>query len=58
MGNKQILLVNYDGYYDEIIDWLRVITKKGFITKDVFNCFKIVNSVEDVEKILNKYLEG
>ena len=58
LGNKKILLVNYKNYYDELIDWFKSSSKKGFVSKDIFQMFNIAENISDVEKIINDYLES
>ena len=57
-NNRTIILVNYNKYYDELINWMESGVRKGFIAKDIFNCFKIVTNINEIEKIVNEYMEG
>ncbi len=54
LGNKKIILMNYKGFYNNIIDWMKDNIKTGFISKDLFSQFVIVNEVKEIEKILEE----
>lgn len=57
LGNKKIILVNYNGFYDKIIKWMKDNIDTGFISSDLFNQFVIVKKVAEIEKILNEDLK-
>lgn len=54
LGNKKIIIVNYEGFYDDVINWMKKNIETEFISETLFDCFYIANSVEDVEKIVEE----
>ena len=56
LGNKKIIIVNYEGFYDDIINWMKKNVETEFISETLFDCFYIANSVEEVEKIVEDNL--
>lgn len=56
LGNKKIIIVNYEGFYDDIINWMKKNIKTEFISEELFNCFYIAESVSEVEKIVEDNL--
>lgn len=56
LGNKKIIIVNYEGFYDDIINWMRKNIETEFISESLFDCFYIANNVSDVEKIVEDSL--
>lgn len=48
--NSKIILYNYDGYYDYLLELLNKFEEDGFSKKD--NLFTIVNNIEELEKEL------
>src|SRR5574344_870202 len=48
--NSKIILFNYNGYYNNLLELLNRFEKEGFSKKD--NLFTIVNSLEELEKEL------
>lgn len=56
-SNKLVVLYNYEGFYDKIIDWMKDAEREGFISNDLFNDFKIIETQEELKKIVDEYLE-
>ena len=56
-ANKLIILYNFEGFYDNIINWMNEAKKLGFLSESLFNDFKIVNNHEELKKEVDKYLE-
>ena len=54
LGNKKIIIVNYEGFYDDVINWMKKNIETESISETLFDCFYIANSVEDVEKIVEE----
>ena len=54
-GNKRIILFNYDGYYNGLIDWMKQNIDTGFFIDDLTDCFDIVSSIDELEKIVDNY---
>ncbi len=57
LGNKKIILVNYNGFYDKIIKWMKENIKTGFISDDLFNQFIIVKNSKEIEEILDENMK-
>ena len=57
LGNKKIILVNYNGFYDKIIKWMKENIDTGFISNDLFEQFIIVKKVNEIEKLLDEDLK-
>lgn len=56
LGDKKIIIVNYKGFYDDIINWMKKNIKTGFISESLFDCFYIANTLEELEKIVKDSL--
>jgi uncharacterized protein (TIGR00730 family) len=50
-----IVLVNINGYYDGVIDWIRTGIREGFIGEDNANILVEVKRAEDAVEALNTY---
>lgn len=57
LGNKKIILVNYNGFYDKIIKWMKENIETGFISKDLFEQFIIIKKVNEIERIIDEDLK-
>ena len=53
-GEKKIIIINYNGFYDDIIEWLKKNKKTGFVSQSLFDCFRVVKDSNELEKILEK----
>ena len=56
-GNKKIILVNYNNYYDFILDWISAGIKKGFISSNIKEYFSIVTNLEEFKNIIIDFIE-
>lgn len=56
-SNKLIILYNYEGFYDKIIDWMKDAKRENFISESLFSDFKIVETKEELKIVVDKYLE-
>jgi len=56
-ANKLIILYNFEGFYDNIINWMSESKTKGFLSESLFEDFKIVNTHDELIKVVDKYLE-
>ena len=54
---KLIILYNFDGFYDKIINWMNETKANGFLSESLFNDFKIVNTHDELKEIVDNYLE-
>lgn len=52
--NKAIVVFNMYGYYDSLLQMMKVSTEKRFITEDCVDLFKVTTTVEETLE----YLEG
>lgn len=51
-NNKRVILYNYDGYFDGIIEWYNNKKELGFISRDLNSIISIVNTEEEFYKIV------
>jgi cytokinin riboside 5'-monophosphate phosphoribohydrolase len=51
--NKDIIIVNSDGFYDPIINMLRKIKEENFVREevDIEKLFKVVYEIDDIDDI-------
>lgn len=54
---KLIILYNFEGFYDRIIEWMAEAKQQGFISESLFNDFKIIKNQEELKIIVDEYLE-
>ena len=48
--NKKIIIYNYQGFYDEIINYFNLLDKRGFAYHEELNKLIIINNIEDLER--------
>ncbi len=53
--NKAIVILNIDGYYDNMLKMMEVSIDKKFITTDCVELYKVVDNVEDALDYLENY---
>ena len=56
-ANKLIILYNFEGFYDNIINWMKDSKNLGFLTDTLFNDFKIVNNHKELKLSVDQYLD-
>jgi len=56
-SNKLIILYNFEGFYDKIINWMGSAKEGGFLSESLFNDFKIVNTQEELKVVVDEFLE-
>ena len=49
-NNKEVILVNYDGFYDEIINWIKKGKKLGFVSLELDSIISIVENFDDFKE--------
>lgn len=54
---KLIILYNYEGFYDKIIDWMYEAKETGFLSESLFNDFKVIKTNEELKMVVDQYLE-
>lgn len=54
-GNKRIILFNYEGYYNGLINWMKDNIHTGFFIDDLSDCYTIVSNIEELEQIVSNY---
>lgn len=54
-GNKRIILFNLDGYYDDVILWMKKNIETKFFKNDLSDCYEIISSVKELESIVENY---
>ena len=47
---KPILLLNFDGFYDQLLGWISVSIEEGFISKGSASTITVVDSVKDLSE--------
>ena len=52
--NKAIAIFNCDGYYNEILSWLKIATEKEFISEITHDLYKVSDNIDEVLE----YIEG
>ena len=54
-GDKRIILYNFDGYYDGLINWLKDNIETRFFVDDFSDCFDVVSSIDELKNIVDNY---
>lgn len=54
-GNKRIILFNYQGYYDGLINWMKQNIETKFFLDDLSDCYDIITEVDELKGIVEKY---
>ena len=49
-NNKEVILVNYDGFYDEIINWIKKGKELGFVSLELDSIISIVENFDDFKE--------
>lgn len=55
---KPIIIANWGGYYDKLLDFLKDADKHGFLNGDHLNGAEILNDVSDIIALLKTSLKG
>ena len=50
--NDSLILFDQDGFYDDLLNFMHMCADKHFIQSFVFDLFKVVNSLEEIEAML------
>jgi Possible lysine decarboxylase len=50
-----IIVYNFDGYYDLLLQWFAVVIKEGFTTPMSAGVLNVINRIEDLETSLATY---
>lgn len=53
--NKAIVILNIDGYYDNMLKMMQVSIDKKFITTDCVELYKVVNTVDEALDYIESY---
>ncbi len=53
--NKPIAIFNFDGYYDGILEWMKVAVKKEFISGITIDLYKVSDSVDEILDYIENY---
>ena len=54
-GNKRIILFNLDGYYDDLIKFMKDNIETKFFKDDLSDCYEIVSDVKELQNIIENY---
>ncbi len=55
--NKPIIIANWDGYYDQLLAFLRKADQHGFLNGDHLDGVDIAGDVEDVMQLLKQFFK-
>lgn len=53
--NKAIAIFNFEGYYDGILEWMKVAVKKEFISDITTDLYKVSDSVDEIIDYIEEY---
>ena len=53
--NKPIAIFNFDGYYDGILEWMKVAVKKEFISDITIDLYKVSDNVDEILDYIEEY---
>lgn len=53
--NKPIILLNYEGFWDDLLLMCKNITDRGFINETVMDCMEVVSTLEEAFAALAKH---
>ncbi len=53
--NKPIAIFNFDGYYDGILEWMKVAVKKDFISDITIDLYKVSNNIDEILDYIENY---
>jgi len=54
-GNKRIILYNLDGYYDDVIEWMKKNIETKFFKNDLSDCYHVITNLNELEDIVENY---
>ena len=54
-GNKRIILYNLDGYYDDVIEWMKKNIETKFFKNDLSDCYQVITNLNELESIVENY---
>lgn len=55
--DKPIIIYNSCGYYDKLIDFVNLMSKDNFVSKEVQNCYYICDNAKDTITYMNTYYD-
>ncbi len=53
--NKPIAIFNFDGYYDGILEWMKVAVKKEFISDITIDLYKVSDNIDEILDYIEQY---
>mgnify|MGYP005688595177 FL=1 len=56
MSHKQVFILNIEGYWTPILDWLDTAISKGYVSRDPNN-FYVCNNIEELIENIDKNVE-
>ena len=54
-GNRRIILYNLDGYYDDILKFMKDNIESKFFKDDLSDCYQVVTNLSELESIVEDY---
>ncbi len=55
--NKPIIIYNSNNYYNKLLDYIDLMIKEGFVTKEVLSNYHVSTSAKDTLEYINNYKE-
>jgi len=50
---KPIILFNFEGFYDPLMNWLETLSQKNFVTADLLKNIQMCGSAEEIKRLLD-----
>lgn len=54
--NKPIAIFNFDGYYDGILEWMKVAVRKEFISDMTLDLYKVSDDIDEIISYIENYV--
>ena len=55
LKNKNILIFNFNNYWDFLIQLIKIMEKEGFVKRSFSNNFQEIKSMEELENFLKSF---
>ena len=56
-SKKLIILYNFEGFYDRIIEWMSEAKESNFLSESLFEDFKRIRTQEELKYVVDEFLE-
>ena len=54
--NKEIILFNFEGFYDDLVAYMDKCAELGFISKDIRSAFMLINTKEEIIEYFDNFV--